>query len=109
MLTPKLRKLLVYIEREMAFSGGVPPSYREIAAAMGHRKVGAATHRKINCLQERGYIHLRHYKPRSIIVVQSVSRFAVFAFNPETKELEEWKTPSQQPNKTKTRRSRGTS
>lgn len=54
-MTPRQKDLLDFIRRHMAESGGVVPSYREMAAAVG-ASGPSQVHRMIVCLDGEGHI-----------------------------------------------------
>jgi len=69
-LTPRQRECLDVIQRLSL--DGVPPSFREIGDALGVS--GSGVHRLVHGLAERGAIHFRPDRPRSIEVVRKASR-----------------------------------
>lgn len=60
-------KALKFIEQAIAESGGVPPTYREIAAHCGVSPSNA--HRLVECLIERGWVTRLNQRPRSLALV----------------------------------------
>jgi repressor LexA len=86
LITNLQRKTLLFIEAEIARTGGVAPSGREIADHLHYRSPTMAR-RLLVALEERGFIRRLPAKDRAIEVVKSVSRFEVFRFDPESKTL----------------------
>lgn len=84
-LPPDMRRVMVEIEREVAFSGGVPPSVRELAAKLGARTSTSQVHRLLAGLERRGLIRRLPRRNRAIEVLQPVSKFEVFRFCGEAK------------------------
>ncbi len=68
-LTEKQRRVLQYIEQEVA-SCNYPPSVREIGKALGISST-ATVHGYLDLLQEKGYIHRSPTKPRAIKLLVS--------------------------------------
>jgi repressor LexA len=87
MLTPRLREVLVYIDRYQRAKGGVCPSHDEIAAACAlHGRSGVA--RIVQGLVERGYVRTLGRRARAIEVLKPVPyRDAWFKFDSESKVL----------------------
>lgn len=69
MLTPKLRKVLFFIEDYSIAHGGIPPSYQEIADSLGIASKGNV-HRFIVGLERRGFIARLPDRARSIEVLK---------------------------------------
>ncbi|UIJ43777.1 MarR family transcriptional regulator [Sphingomonas cannabina] len=65
-LTVKQAELLSYLRFYIAESGGVPPSFDEMAEAMELAK--SNVHRLVRGLEERGYVTRSANRARSIIV-----------------------------------------
>ena len=86
MITKQQRKALLFIEAEMARTGGVAPSVREIADHFHYRSPTMARRLLIG-LEERGFIRRLPAKDRAIEVIKPVSRFAAYRFDPERKAL----------------------
>lgn len=86
MLTPLQRKALVFIEAELARTGGIAPTVRELADHLQYRSPTVAR-RLLEGLEERGCIRRLEGKYRAIEVVKPTSRFAAFRFDPTTKTL----------------------
>ena len=70
-LTPRQRECLDVIQRLSL--DGVPPSFREIGDALGIVSK-SNVHRLVHGLAERGAIHFRPGRVRSIAVVRKASR-----------------------------------
>jgi len=87
MITPLQRRAMVFIEAEIARTGGVAPTICEIAANLKTASKGNV-HRLIKGLEERGFIRRAPGRARGIEVIRPVSRLEVHRFNPETKEVE---------------------
>lgn len=62
-LSPKEREVLEYIIQRA--DGGVPPSVREICAALGYKSTSTA-HKYLRLLEEKGYLEKESGKNRSI-------------------------------------------
>lgn len=77
-LPPDMRKVMVEIEREVAFSGGVPPSVRDLAAKLGARTSTSHVHRLLVGLERRGLIRRLPRRKQAIEILQPVSKFAFF-------------------------------
>ena len=86
MITKLQRKALLFIEAEIARTGGVAPLVREITDHFHYRSPTMARRLLIG-LAERGFIRRLPAKDRAIEVVKPVSRFEVFRFDPESKTL----------------------
>jgi SOS-response transcriptional repressor LexA len=69
MLTQRQRDLLTFLEGYIRANGGVSPSYREMARALG-LKSQSGIHRLIGGLEERGFIERRQRLRRSISIVE---------------------------------------
>lgn len=67
-LTTQQSRLLSYLTRYLAGSGGVAPSYVEVAATVGCAGKSSA-HRLVIALEERGFIRRLPHKARSIEIV----------------------------------------
>ncbi|AWB21222.1 hypothetical protein DA075_10090 [Methylobacterium currus] len=66
-LTLKQRELLTFIERYIAASDGVPPSYDEMRTGVGlQSKSGIG--RLLNALVERGHLHRLSRRSRAIVL-----------------------------------------
>ena len=87
MLTPRLREVLIFIDRYQQEAGGVCTSHDEIAAACGIRgRSGVA--KIVKGLAERGYVRTRHRRARAIEVLKSAPyRTAWFKFDSDSKVL----------------------
>lgn len=84
MLTHTQRKLLLFIEKRLDETGR-PPTFREMRAN-GYGDVGTA-HRVVRQLISRGFVSRGHGGWRSLTVLRPITRFAVFKFDDEKKEL----------------------
>lgn len=69
-LTTKQAKLLSHIRRMTV--DDVPPSFNELAAAMGLKSRGGI-HRHLACLRERGAIDYIYGRARSIVVLDEAA------------------------------------
>ena len=78
-------KSLVFIEAELARTGGIAPTVRELADHLHYRSPTVAR-RLLNGLEERGFIRRLQAKDRAIEVVKPVSRFATFASTRTTRD-----------------------
>lgn len=56
-LTPAQKRLLDFIKSYMDESGGVPPTYQEMGAAIG-LKSKSSVHRLVHGLKQRGHISM---------------------------------------------------
>ena len=86
MITKQQRKALLFIEAEIARTGGIAPTVRELADHLHYRSPSMAR-RLLLGLEERGFICRLPAKDRAIEVVKPLSRFEVFRFDPESKTL----------------------
>jgi repressor LexA len=86
MITQQQRKALLFIEAQMARTGGIAPSLREIATHLRYHGYSQAA-RLLAGLEQRGFIRRLPSKARAIEVLKPVSRFQVFRFDPEAKAL----------------------
>lgn len=73
-LTPRMLDLLEYL-RGFIGREGHPPSYDQMAAALG-LKSKAYAHKLAGGLMERGYIRRLKNRPRSIVLIEEDERFA---------------------------------
>lgn len=69
MLTPKLHKLLLFIDGYISRTGGVSPSFDEMRDACGI-KHKSGVHRMLGGLEDRGFITRLHDKWRAIKVIR---------------------------------------
>lgn len=67
-LTPKLAKLLTFIDRRIR-TDRVSPSYAEMAEAMGVRSRGAMC-AMVGRLEQRGYVRRDGINARSLVLVE---------------------------------------
>lgn len=67
-LTPKQCDLLRFIQGHIVASGGVTPSYEDMALAMGI-KSRSGIHRMLGLLKQRGYIDRRKHANRAIRIL----------------------------------------
>jgi DNA-binding MarR family transcriptional regulator len=67
-ITERQRDLLRFIQTYTSETGGVPPSYSEMAEHLG--VVKSNIHRMVNGLEERGRITRRSGLTRSIMVLE---------------------------------------
>lgn len=74
MLTTQQRRLLDYIAAYQRNTGGVSPTYDEMALALGKRAVtGRSTiHKMLNCMQQRGVIRRLPFRSRAIEIIRPV-------------------------------------
>lgn len=100
MLTRRQKACLDYVASHLRATGGVSPSYREIAAGLG-LKSQANVLVLLRQLQARGALRLKPYRHRSLELVHKAPRTpamgvqlaAYFRFDDETKELVPWIPP----------------
>lgn len=85
MITPVQRKAMVFIEAYQARTGK-SPSFRDVGEGLSLSGLGNV-HRLLHVLENRGFIKLRYQGVRNIKVVRPVSKFAVFLFDDEHKQL----------------------
>lgn len=86
MLTYHQRRAMLFIEKEMARTGGIASTVREIANHFGYRSPTPA--RSLLAGREaRGHIRRLPDLDRAIEVVKPVSRVAVYRFDERTKSL----------------------
>ena len=85
-LTKNQRRALLLIEAEVARTGGVAPTVRELAEQLGFRSATTAQ-RLLVGLEQRGFIRRLAGKDRAIEVLRPVSRFATYRFDAKTKSL----------------------
>lgn len=69
-LTPNQARLLAVIKTEIARTGGVAPTLREMCAALGFKSPGHAT-RVLGMLEERGHIRRVPYRARAIEILEA--------------------------------------
>lgn len=87
MLTHRQRDVLKFIESEIARTGGVPPSYREIGAYLGSNSTGGAR-TIVLALEERGYLLVFPNRARAIKVLRSSKlRERWFVWDDESQKL----------------------
>jgi repressor LexA len=86
MLTKQQRRALLFIEAEMERSG-IAQSVADIAAHF-HYQSRTQAHKLLVGLEQRGFIRRTPHGHRAIEVVQPVSRFRAFKFDPKTKSLQ---------------------
>lgn len=69
MITAPQLKLLNYILQQMKLSGGVAPTYKEMATEMQFASKGSV-HRVLMQLEDRGFIKRMPYRSRAIEVLK---------------------------------------
>jgi repressor LexA len=87
MLTKRQRECLLFIQAHQAAHGGVSPSVREIAAAMGSRHSTEAAQSLLRGLEERGFIRRLPRRARAIDVLRPIPVARVFQWCDESKML----------------------
>lgn len=88
MLTHRQHEALSFIQRYHRRTGGVSPSVREIARAMGMRGSHYGATVLLRGLEERGFIRRIPGRKRAIEIIRPIPIADVFRFNDQTKELE---------------------
>lgn len=87
MLTRRQRAVMLYLQEYLDASGGIPPSYVEIAAAVGLAG-RSGSHRIVHSLVKRGFIRHMPNRARAIEIIRPVQpHYAAYVFDDETKEL----------------------
>lgn len=87
MMTPAMRKTMLFIQEYMDASGDIPPCYDEICDHLGVANKSAA-HRLVTSLIERGYLRRRPYVSRGLEIAQRIDPiYAAYVFDDATKEL----------------------
>lgn len=76
MLTQRQRDLLEFINKEAKI--GVSPSYEEMGAALGIRSK-SSTSRLVQALVDRGYLHHRRGRVRSLTVLRLPGQEGIIA------------------------------
>jgi len=96
MLTHRQKRVLDYIEQATHASGGVPPSFKEIAQALDIPSKNSV-YQAVNALERRGFIRRLRERARAIEVIRSsgsvssplhhAGRVRWFRFDDETKQF----------------------
>lgn len=90
MLTERQKEVLEFIYDFQVSTGGVSPSFADVAARMGSRSVGNAA-QILRQLEERGFIRRLHNRARAIEVVKLRAglpeQWRAFRFDPVLKML----------------------
>lgn len=87
MLTKRQRECLLFIQDHQADHGGVSPSVREIAAAMGSSRSNKTALGLLRGLEERGFIRRIPGRHRAIEVLLPIPVAQVFKWCDESKKL----------------------
>lgn len=87
MLTKRQRECLLFIQDHLAVHGGVSPSVREIAAAMGFSRSNKTALGLLRGLEERGFIRRIPGRHRAIEVLRPIPIGQVFKWCDESKML----------------------
>lgn len=69
MLTPKQLALLTFVDGFIKANGGMSPTIREMAKAVGC-KSHCSVHRLLSRLEERGFVQRTFYKARTVQILK---------------------------------------
>jgi SOS-response transcriptional repressor LexA len=86
MLTHRQKRVLDYIEQATHASGGVPPSFKEIAQALDIPSKNSV-YQAINALERRGFIRRLHERARAIEIIRRKPIERWFRFDDQTKQF----------------------
>ena len=87
MLTKRQRECLLFIQDHQAAHGGVSPSVREIAAAVGSRSSNKTALGLLRGLEDHGFIRRLPGRHRAIEVLRPIPVAEVFKWCDESKML----------------------
>jgi repressor LexA len=90
MMTPRMRKTMLYVQ-DLVDATGVPPTLDEICEHLEMSSRSGA-HRIVSSLVERGYLRRVRQARRGIVIRQRVEpMFAAFVFDDDAKEFRRWR------------------
>jgi SOS-response transcriptional repressor LexA len=89
MLTKRQKQALDYLTGEIARTGGIAPTRKQMSAVLGTTLSNAS--RLISILEEKGAIRRMRNRARAIeVVTPATSVIGWLKWNNETKQLEPW-------------------